>query len=46
MGGWYFHIRREMLTLFNKVITNLGNVFDEVVESVGKVFIGDARGHR
>ena len=33
--------------LFNEVITNLGNLFDEVVvKSVGKVFVGEARGHR
>ena len=33
--------------LSNKVIMNLSNLFnEEVVESVGKVFVGDARGHR
>ena len=36
-----------MLMLSNEVIMNPGNLFDEVVvESEGKVFIDDARGHR
>ena len=31
----------------NKIITNLGNLInEEVIESVGKVFVGDTRGYR
>ena len=46
LGGWYFHIGREVLMLSNKIITNLSNLInEEVIESVDKVFVGDTGGH-